>query len=104
MGLIIVERTFEHPPTDADLDVVAERMKQCKEIRSITWKRSVLSRDRRRMICEFEAPDAETVRRVSSKPGHHSIAFGRRRRTNRGQPTATALVSQPFGRRGYQSR
>jgi hypothetical protein len=69
MGLIIVERSFEHPPTDADLDVVAERMKQCKEIRSITWKRSVLSRDRRRMICEFEAPDAETVRKVQLEAG-----------------------------------
>jgi Protein of unknown function (DUF4242) len=69
MGLIIVERSFERPPTDADLDVVAERMKQCKEIRSITWKRSVLSRDRRRMICEFEAPDAETVRKVQLEAG-----------------------------------
>jgi hypothetical protein len=69
MGLVVVERSFEHPPSDADLDVVAERMKQCKEIRSITWKRSVLSRDRRRMICEFEAPDAETVRRVQLEAG-----------------------------------
>jgi len=69
MSLIIVERTFEHPPSDADLDVVAERMQKCKEIRAITWKRSVLSRDRRRMICEFEAPDAETVRRVQLEAG-----------------------------------
>jgi hypothetical protein len=64
MGLVIVERTFEHPPADTDLDAGAKREAQCKEIRSITWKRSVMSRDRRRMICEYEAPDAETVRRV----------------------------------------
>jgi len=64
MGLIIVERTFEHPPTDADLDAAAKRETKCKEIHSITWKRSVMSNDRRRAICEYEAPDAETVRRV----------------------------------------
>ena len=50
MGLIIVERSFEHPPSDAELAAVAQRMEHCKEIRSITWKRSVLSKDRRRGI------------------------------------------------------
>ena len=64
MGLIIVERTFEHPPTDADLDAAAKRETKCKEIHSITWKRSVMSNDRRRAICEYEAPDAETVESV----------------------------------------
>jgi hypothetical protein len=69
MGLIIVERTFEHPPTDTDLDASAERERKCKEIHSITWKRSVMSTDRRRGICEYEAPDAETVRRVQLEAG-----------------------------------
>jgi len=69
MGLIIVERSFEHPPSDADMTAVAEREQKCREIRSITWKRSVLSNDRRRMICEYEAPDAETVRRVQLEAG-----------------------------------
>jgi hypothetical protein len=64
MGLIIVERSFEHPPSEADLAAGAEREKQCRETRSITWKRSVMSKDRRRAICEYDAPDAETVRRV----------------------------------------
>ncbi len=64
MGLVIVERSFDHPPSDADMAAVAEREQRCKEVRSITWKRSVLSKDRKRMICEYDAPDAETVRRV----------------------------------------
>jgi hypothetical protein len=64
MGLVIVERTFEQPPTDSDLDAGAEREAPCREIHSIAWKRTVMSKDRRRMICEYEAPDAETVRRV----------------------------------------
>jgi len=69
MSLIIVERTFEHPPTDTDLDAAAARERKCKEIHSITWKRSVLSIDRRRGICEYDAPDAETVRRVQLEAG-----------------------------------
>jgi Protein of unknown function (DUF4242) len=69
MGLVIVERTFEQPPADADFAAAAERERNCREIRFITWKRSVLSKDRRRMICEYEAPDAETVRRVQLEAG-----------------------------------
>ena len=69
MGLIVVERSFEHPPSDAELAEVAQRMEHCKEIRSITWKRSVLSKDRRRGFCEFDAPDVETVRRVQLEAG-----------------------------------
>jgi hypothetical protein len=69
MGLVIVERSFEHPPSDADLSTLAQRMEQCKEIRSITWKRSVMSKDRRRGFCEYDAPDAETVRRVQLEAG-----------------------------------
>lgn len=69
MGLIVVERSFEQPPSETDLATVAEREKKCKEIRSITWKRSVMSKDGRRMICEYEAPDAETVRRVQLEAG-----------------------------------
>jgi hypothetical protein len=69
MGLIIVERSFEQPPSDVELTAVAKREQQCKEVRSITWKRSVMSRDRQRMICEYDAPDAETVRRVQLEAG-----------------------------------
>jgi hypothetical protein len=64
MGLIVVERSFEHPPSDEELAAAAQRMEHCKEIRSITWKRTVLSKDRRHGFCEFDAPDVETVRRV----------------------------------------
>ncbi len=69
MDLIIVERSFDHSPSDAELAEVAEREKHCREIRAITWKRSLMSKDRRRMICEYEAPDAETVRRVQLEAG-----------------------------------
>ena len=64
MSRIIVERTFETPPTDAELAKVADRERPCLEIYRVQWKRSLLASDRRRMICEYEAADAETVRKV----------------------------------------
>ena len=61
---IVVERSFATPQTDADMSAVADRERGCLGIYRVTWKRSLLSDDRRRMICEYEAPDAESVRRV----------------------------------------
>jgi hypothetical protein len=42
MSLVIVERSFEQPPTDSDMDAAAQRENQCKGIHAITWKRSVM--------------------------------------------------------------
>lgn len=61
---IVVERTFATPQSDADMAAVADRERDCLGINRVAWKRSLLSDDRRRMICEYEAPDAESVRRV----------------------------------------
>jgi hypothetical protein len=64
MSRIIVERNFETPPSDADMAKVADRERPCLEIYKVKWKRSLLSTDRHRMVCEYEAADAETVRKV----------------------------------------
>jgi hypothetical protein len=64
MSVIIVERQFASPPSDADLKVVADRQAQCLDIYGVTWKKSVLSNDRTRMVCEYSAADAESVRKV----------------------------------------
>lgn len=69
MPVIIVERTFETPPSDADLAPVREKMAQCLEIYGVTWKQSVFSNDRRRMVCEYEAADTESVRKVQREAG-----------------------------------
>ncbi|HEU5293806.1 MAG TPA: DUF4242 domain-containing protein [Burkholderiaceae bacterium] len=61
---IVVERTFDAPHTEADMAAVKSRMRPCREAYGVSWKRTVVSADRRRVICEFEAPDAETVRRI----------------------------------------
>ncbi len=52
------------PQSDADMAAVANRERPCLEIYGVTWKRSLLSEDRHRLVCEYEAPDVESVRRV----------------------------------------
>lgn len=64
MPRIIVERSFETPPSDAELAAVADRERPCLGVYDVQWKRSLMASDRRRMICEYEAADAETVRKV----------------------------------------
>jgi len=62
MVRIIVERRFEPPVTETDLQAVIDRMAPCFELHKVTWRRSFLSHDRRRMFCEYDAPDVESVR------------------------------------------
>ena len=64
MPVIIVERSFDVPPTDADLQGVATRQAQCLDLYGVTWKKSVISADRKRMVCEYAAADTESVRKV----------------------------------------
>ena len=64
MSRIDVERTFQSPQTDAEMAEVANRERPCLGIYNVQWKRSLLGSDRMRMVCEYEAADAETVRKV----------------------------------------
>ena len=69
MPLIIVETLSETPlypekPTESDfrtLDCIAERNGQ--------WRYSLVSSDRHRMICTFNAPDAESIRESYRRGG-----------------------------------
>jgi hypothetical protein len=69
MPRIIVERSFDIPQTDELMKAVADRERPCLAAYQATWKRSVLSSDRKRMICEYEAVDAETMRRIEREAG-----------------------------------
>lgn len=64
MSRVIVERKFEDPETYDELQAQEDRFAWCLEQHRVTFIRSYFSRDRRRMICEYEAPDAEAVREV----------------------------------------
>jgi hypothetical protein len=69
MSLAIVETLADSPltpesPTDTNLRVLA-----CLAERNVTWRYSLLSRDRLRAICTFDAPDIESVRESYRKGG-----------------------------------
>lgn len=66
---IVVERSFDAPHTETDMLAVKARMQPCLEAYRVAWKRTVVSADRRRVVCEYEAPDAETVRRIQHEAG-----------------------------------
>jgi hypothetical protein len=66
---IVVERNFDTPQSDADMKLVADRERPCLVAYQATWRRSVLSADRKRMVCEYEAADAETMRRIQREAG-----------------------------------
>jgi hypothetical protein len=69
MPRIVVERSFETPQSDQDMSVVADRERPCLAAYDVSWKRSLISADRKRMVCEYEAPDAETMRRIQREAG-----------------------------------
>ena len=70
MSHIIVGRNFASPLSEKDLEAAAIRERPCLTAYGVTWRRSLLSADRLRMICEYEGPDAEGVRRVPREAGN----------------------------------
>ena len=69
MTQFMVERTFPTPLTQQDLDDVSRRMEPCLAMHRVRYVRSFWSLDRRRMICHYEAPDAESLREVQRESG-----------------------------------
>jgi Protein of unknown function (DUF4242) len=64
MTKVIVERRFPALILDADLAAFAAWQQNCLDIHRVTYRRSLLSQDNRRMICEYDARDAASMRRV----------------------------------------
>lgn len=69
MAFVVVEKTYEEPFSDADWDEADRILGPCMEVRSIRWIRSLVSQDRKRTVCLFEAPDAESVREAHRSAG-----------------------------------
>lgn len=70
MASIIVERTFATAPSDEELTAAGIRERPCLAMYGVAWRRSLFSADRLRMICQYEAPDAESVRKVQREAGN----------------------------------
>jgi hypothetical protein len=69
MALVVVERIFPEP---VDLDMFRAAVKDnksCRDLHQVRYLRGYLSGDRLRMVCLFEAPDAESVRIANRQAG-----------------------------------
>jgi uncharacterized protein DUF4242 len=64
MARVMTELVFKEPLTDERSAAIAKKLDSCLEVRNGAWRRSSVSIDRLRMVCEFEAPDAESVRQA----------------------------------------
>ncbi len=62
MTLLIVETTYDPPLTDETRRRDQERLDPCLALRGVEWVRSYEAADRRRKVCLFRAPDAESLR------------------------------------------
>jgi hypothetical protein len=62
MSLVIVETQYDEPTSFDRMSAEEERLTPCLTARQATWRYSLLSNDRRRMICTYKALDAESVR------------------------------------------
>ena len=62
MTFVVVETTYDPPLTDATRQEHQDRLYPCLDLRGARWLQSFESKDRRRKICLFEGPDAESVR------------------------------------------
>ncbi len=69
MAVLVLEQTFESPVSTEELNESAKRFDTCLVAHGARWMRSDVSQDRKRMICEFEAADAEAVRESARSAG-----------------------------------
>ncbi len=68
MAIIVVERTVQEPVDLARLPAVKDNQ-GCLDLYEVRHLKGYLSSDRLRMVCLFEAPDAEAVRVVNRQVG-----------------------------------
>ncbi|MGB5704450.1 MAG: DUF4242 domain-containing protein, partial [Polyangiales bacterium] len=61
---VMVERKFDEGASFEELQTQEDAFAWCAEQHEVTFIRSYFSKDKKRMICEYEAPDAEAVRRL----------------------------------------
>ena len=69
MSVVVVERSFPQPVAFADVQAIEDRGAWCLEAHGVRFLKSYFSRDRRRMMCLYEAPDAESVRLAQERAG-----------------------------------
>lgn len=66
---VVVERSFDTATTVESLQAIEDAGAWCMELHKVTFLRTFFSADRKRMICLYQAPDAESVRLAQGRAG-----------------------------------
>ena len=66
---VLVERSFEAPVSMRDIQDIEDARSWCLEARNVRFVRTFFSVGQTRMICLYEAPDAESVRQAQREAG-----------------------------------
>jgi hypothetical protein len=66
---VMVERRFADPVRLEDIQAIEDSGAWCLETHRVTFVRTFFSLDRRRMLCLYRAPDAESVRLAQREAG-----------------------------------
>jgi hypothetical protein len=75
---VAVARRWPEPVELADIQAIEEAGAWCLEAHDVQFVRTFFAADRRRMLCLYRAPDAESVRLSQAKAGmpvEHVWAF-----------------------------
>ena len=59
---VLVSRSFAEPVTLEDIQAIEDAGAWCLETHGVKFARTFFSLDRKRMVCLYQAPDAEAVR------------------------------------------
>lgn len=66
---VLVERSFESPVAMRDIQDIEDAGSWCLETRNVRFIRTFFAAEKTRMICLYEAPDAESVRQAQREAG-----------------------------------
>jgi hypothetical protein len=87
---VVVERAFAEPVALESVQAIEDGGAWCLEAHGVRFLRTFFSRDRRRMLCVYDAPDAEAVRLAQRQAG---VPF------DRAWPARVIEGESPAGRR-----
>ena len=59
---MLVERSWDQPVTLEEIQAVEDAGAWCLETHNVKFVRTFFALDRKRMLCLYQAPDAESVR------------------------------------------
>lgn len=66
---VLVERRFETPVELKDIQAIEDAGASCLQTHRVRFARTFFANDRKRMLCLYQAPDAEAVRVAQREAG-----------------------------------